>query len=71
MSLRLRLQIRSGSVLQSVLACRLPIRGSGRPTCESRLRALPHGKALIVSVVASPEPHWSLQEIAADFARCA
>jgi dihydroorotate dehydrogenase len=34
-------------------------------------QALPHGKALIVSVVASPEPHWSLQEIAVDFARCA
>ncbi len=34
-------------------------------------RGLGRGQVLVVSVVASPAPGWSLEEIAADFARCA
>lgn len=32
---------------------------------------LPSGKALSVSVVATPEPDWTLDQIAEDYARCA
>jgi dihydroorotate dehydrogenase (NAD+) catalytic subunit len=32
---------------------------------------LPKGKLLAVSVVASPEPNWSVDDLAEDFARCA
>ncbi|MBL8211345.1 MAG: hypothetical protein JNK87_11565 [Bryobacterales bacterium] len=34
-------------------------------------RALRQGQVLVVSVVASPQPGWTVQDVAADFARCA
>lgn len=34
-------------------------------------KRLPPGKLLSVSVVATPEPHWSVHELARDFAICA
>jgi dihydroorotate dehydrogenase len=38
---------------------------------EAARKSLPAGKILVVSVVASPQTGWSLERIAADFARCA
>ena len=38
---------------------------------EAARKSLPAGKILVVSVVASPQTGWSLDRIAADFARCA
>ncbi len=42
-----------------------------RADVEWTRRRLPNGKLLAVSVVASVEPDWSLDEMADDFARCA
>ena len=42
-----------------------------RADIESTRRALPKRKLLSVSVVATPEPHWTFEELADDFARCA
>ena len=42
-----------------------------RADVEATRRALPGNKLLSVSVVATPEAHWALEEIAEDFARCA
>jgi dihydroorotate dehydrogenase len=38
---------------------------------EAARNALPAGKVLVVSVVASPQAGWSIDRIAADFERCA
>ena len=38
---------------------------------EETRRLLPRRKKLSVSVVASPEPDWSIEEVAEDYARCA
>jgi dihydroorotate dehydrogenase len=38
---------------------------------EAARHALPPGKILVVSVVASPQTGWSVDRIAADFERCA
>ena len=42
-----------------------------RRDVEATRRSLPKGKVLSVSVVATPEAHWTLDEVADDFARCA
>jgi dihydroorotate dehydrogenase len=42
-----------------------------RADVEATRRALPKPKLLSVSVVATPEPDWTLQAVADDFARCA
>ena len=42
-----------------------------RADVEATRRALPGNKILSVSVVATPEPNWTLDDLAADFARCA
>lgn len=42
-----------------------------RDDIEFAREHLPSGKALSVSVVATPEPNWSLQQIANDYAQCA
>ena len=42
-----------------------------RADIESTRRALPKHKLLSVSVVATPEPHWTVDDLAEDFARCA
>lgn len=42
-----------------------------RADVEATRRALPKHKILSVSVVASPEPEWDVEDVAADFARCA
>jgi len=42
-----------------------------RADVEATRRALPATKILSVSVVATPERHWTLDDIAEDFARCA
>ena len=42
-----------------------------RRDVEATRRSLPPGKVLAVSVVATPEDHWTLDEVAGDFARCA
>lgn len=42
-----------------------------RADVESTRRALPKSKVLSVSVVATPETKWTLEDVAADFARCA
>jgi dihydroorotate dehydrogenase len=42
-----------------------------RADVEATRRALPAGKVLSVSVVATPEPHWTIEDLAADFALCA
>lgn len=42
-----------------------------RADVEATRRALPKNKVLSVSVVATPEEHWTLEEVAEDFARCA
>jgi dihydroorotate dehydrogenase len=42
-----------------------------RADVEVTRRALPTRKILSVSVVATPEPHWTRDDLAADFARCA
>jgi dihydroorotate dehydrogenase len=42
-----------------------------RRDVEETRRRLFEGKVLSVSVVATPEPHWTLDEVADDFARCA
>jgi dihydroorotate dehydrogenase (NAD+) catalytic subunit len=42
-----------------------------RADVERARRGLAPGQALVVSVVASPEAGWTLDEIAQDFARCA
>lgn len=42
-----------------------------RADVERARRGLARGQALVVSVVASPQPGWTMEEIAADFARCA
>jgi dihydroorotate dehydrogenase (NAD+) catalytic subunit len=42
-----------------------------RADVEATCRALPENKILSVSVVATPEPHWTIDDIADDFARCA
>jgi len=41
-----------------------------RAEIESARRALPGHKLLSVSVVATPEPHWTVDDLAEDFARC-
>jgi len=42
-----------------------------RADIENTRRALPKHKLLSVSVVATPEPHWTFEELADDFSRCA
>src|SRR4030095_2167975 len=42
-----------------------------RADIENTRRALPRHKLLSVSVVATPEPHWTADDLAEDFARCA
>jgi len=42
-----------------------------RADIEATRRALPKHKLLSVSVVATPEPHWTVDDLAEDFARCA
>jgi len=42
-----------------------------RHDVEETRRNLPKGKVLSISVVATPEAHWTLDEVAEDFARCA
>jgi dihydroorotate dehydrogenase (NAD+) catalytic subunit len=42
-----------------------------RADVEATRRSLPRHKILSVSVVATPEPHWTRDDLAADFARCA
>jgi dihydroorotate dehydrogenase len=42
-----------------------------RADVEATRRALPKNKILSVSVVATPEDHWTVEEVAEDFARCA
>jgi dihydroorotate dehydrogenase len=42
-----------------------------RADVEATRRALPKHKILAVSVVATPEDHWTIDEVAEDFARCA
>jgi len=42
-----------------------------RADIEKTRRALPKHKLLSVSVVATPEPHWTFEELADDFSRCA
>jgi dihydroorotate dehydrogenase len=42
-----------------------------REDVERTRRALGPGKVLVVSVVASPEPGWTMARVAADFADCA
>jgi len=42
-----------------------------RPDVERARRELPKGKLLSVSVVATPEQDWSLDQVADDYARCA
>lgn len=41
-----------------------------RADVQATRRALPKQKILSVSVVATPEPEWNLEEVAEDFARC-
>jgi dihydroorotate dehydrogenase len=42
-----------------------------RADIERTRRALPRQKLLSVSVVATPEPHWTADDLADDFVRCA
>jgi dihydroorotate dehydrogenase len=42
-----------------------------RADVKATRRALPKNKILSVSVVATPEPHWTLEDLTNDFARCA
>lgn len=42
-----------------------------RADVEATRCALPKNKLLVVSVVATPEDHWTIDEVAEDFARCA
>jgi dihydroorotate dehydrogenase (NAD+) catalytic subunit len=42
-----------------------------RKDVENTRRALPAGKLLVVSVVGSVQPDWSLDDLAADYAACA
>ena len=42
-----------------------------RRDVEATRRSLPKGKVLSISVVATPEEHWTIDEVADDFARCA
>jgi dihydroorotate dehydrogenase len=42
-----------------------------RADIEATRRALPKEKILSVSVVATPEDYWSIEQVAEDFARCA
>jgi dihydroorotate dehydrogenase len=42
-----------------------------RADVEATRRALPSDKVLSVSVVASPEPDWTLEQLAEDYAACA
>jgi dihydroorotate dehydrogenase len=42
-----------------------------RPDVTATRRALPRGKVLSVSVVATPQPEWTADELADDYARCA
>jgi len=42
-----------------------------RADVEATRRALPKHKILSVSVVATPEPEWTLDDLVADFAKCA
>jgi dihydroorotate dehydrogenase len=42
-----------------------------RADIEATRRALPKNKVLSVSVVATPEDHWTVEEVAEDFSRCA
>jgi dihydroorotate dehydrogenase len=42
-----------------------------RADVEATRRALPQGKVLSVSVVASPQPDWTPDDLAEDYARCA
>jgi dihydroorotate dehydrogenase (NAD+) catalytic subunit len=42
-----------------------------RADVEATRRALPKHKMLSVSVVATPEQHWTIDDVADDFARCA
>src|SRR5262245_10092527 len=42
-----------------------------RAALEATRHALPRNKILAVSVVATPEPGWTLEDVAEDFARCA
>jgi dihydroorotate dehydrogenase len=51
----------------------MPSRGPEvwRADVEATRRALPRHKLLSVSVVATPEPGWTIEELADDFATCA
>jgi dihydroorotate dehydrogenase len=42
-----------------------------RADVEATRRALPKHKVLSVSVVATPENHWTIEDVAGDFASCA
>ena len=42
-----------------------------RADVEETRKRLPRGKVLVVSVVASEQPGWMLDDLAADYARCA
>lgn len=42
-----------------------------RADVKATRRALPKNKILSVSVVATPEEHWAIEQVADDFARCA
>ena len=42
-----------------------------RADVECARRGMRPGQVLVVSVVASPQPGWSIEQVAADFARCA
>jgi dihydroorotate dehydrogenase len=42
-----------------------------RADVEATRRAIPRGKVLSVSVVATPQPEWTTNELADDYARCA
>ncbi|MBI3471950.1 MAG: dihydroorotate dehydrogenase [Candidatus Solibacter usitatus] len=42
-----------------------------RADVERARRGLGPGQVLVVSVVASPQPGWTLEQVAADFAQCA
>jgi hypothetical protein len=42
-----------------------------RADVEATRRTLPKNKILSVSVGGTPEPHWTSDDLATDFARCA
>lgn len=42
-----------------------------RADVENTRNLLPHGKVLVVSVVATEQPDWKIEQLADDYARCA